>query len=333
MDLRQLRYFLSIADAGSISAAAGRLNVAQPALSLHIRNMERHLGTDLFMRRARGVSLTEAGEILAQRARVILDEVARAEDDIRNLGSDPRGEVRLGLPGTLSGILSVPLVLAASERFPNVRLTIAEAMSGFVLDWLHEHRVDLALLYAGEPDPRFQSELLMSEELVVFAPIGWDLTDPCPPGNLADLPLILPGPAHGLRGMLEDWAGRTGIHLRTECEIDSYRNIKDLVMAGHGCSILPRHAVIQDAAAGRLRLAPIAEPRLRRDVYLVQRQPGKSSHACDVIVPLIRELVTEMAGAGVWAGVVPAGRGAAGEGLSSAFQAEKRASDVVGRLP
>ena len=111
LDLRQLRYFAAIVDQGSFSRAAEALRIAQPSLSLHVRNMETELGTPLLYRSARGVTPTEAGAILLRHARIILGQVTAAEEEIRGHDSDPTGEVRLGLPGTISQILAVPLIL------------------------------------------------------------------------------------------------------------------------------------------------------------------------------------------------------------------------------
>lgn len=302
MDLRQLKYFRVIAERGSISAASQALNVAQPALSLHVRNMEENLGTKLLTRQSRGVSLTEAGELLLHRARVVLDEVARIEDDIRNLGSSPTGEVRLGLPGTIGGILSVPLVLAVKEEFPGVRLTISDAMSGFVLNWLREGLVDLAVLYMPAEDREFKSDLLLSEELVLLAPNDIDLTRQLVPATLTKLPLILPSPAHGLRTLLDEWAWQYGITLNAEVELDSYSNIKSLVEQGVGCSILPLHAVIDNARDGRLLLAHFKENELRRNVYLVQSRSGQSSHASKAVAKLAQQVVAGLVHSEIWAG-------------------------------
>lgn len=302
MDLRQLRYFRVIAEEGSISAASQILSVAQPALSLHIRNMEEHLGTKLFTRQARGVSLTEAGKVLLRRARMVLDEVARIEDDIRNLSTSPTGDVRLGLPGTIGGILSVPLVLAVKEALPRVRLTISDAMSGFVLNWLREGLIDIAVLYMPAQDRQFESDLLLSEELVLLAPKTIALPADVIPTTLENLPLILPSPVHGLRRLLDDWAQKHGINLKAEVELDSYSNIKSLVERGVGCSILPLHALTENVHDGDLQLASFKRHSLRRNVYLVRSRSGQSSHATEAVAKLTHRVVAELVQSETWAG-------------------------------
>ncbi|TPP05010.1 LysR family transcriptional regulator [Rhizobium glycinendophyticum] len=302
MDLRQLRYFRTIAEFGSISAASQQLGIAQPALSLHVRNMEERLGVKLLAREARGVSLTEAGELMARRSRMLLDEMTRLEDDIRNLGSSPTGDVRLGLPGTIGGILSVPLVLAGKESYPGIRLTIGEAMSGFVLDWLREGQTDIAILYLPAEDQRFRSDLLLSEELVLIAPKGAVMEEPFQPEHLTTVPLILPSPAHGLRTLLDVWAKQHRITLNATVELDSYSNIKTLVQQGYGYSILPLHAVAANAGDGHLRVLKFHKDELRRNVFLVWDTSRPSSHAAAAIIQLTRKIIDDLVGSGIWAG-------------------------------
>ncbi|MEZ5722838.1 MAG: LysR family transcriptional regulator [Paracoccaceae bacterium] len=304
MDLRQLRYFLAIVEAGSFSRAAARLNVAQPALSIHVRNMEEALGTTLLVRHPGGVAPTEAGALLALRARRILDEFARIRDEVSSLGSEPRGDVRVGLPGTLSEILAVPLITAAQARFPRVRVQIAEAMSGFVLEWLRDQRIDLALLYEPPDEPGLESEPLLDEELVAVAPAG---TFGKPDVALADMRgqrLILPTARHGLRKVIDQASGPSEPPLAPDIEIDSYANILNLVALGTGCSILPRHAV----AAALQTFADLLESRdftsaeFRRTVYIARNDGWTRSSAVAAIHDLLMETTAELAGDGRWIG-------------------------------
>jgi Transcriptional regulator len=170
MDIRQLRYFITIVEQGSFSAAAAVLNVAQPALSIHLRNMEAALGLPLLLRGPQGVVPTEAGQVLLQRARLIVDTLASAQQDILSLGTDPAGEVRLGLPATISGIIAVPLITQARKRFPRIKITIAEAMSGFVNEWLMQGRLDFAVLYSQIAQRGVQWSAMVREELVMICP-------------------------------------------------------------------------------------------------------------------------------------------------------------------
>mgnify|MGYP002041603826 FL=1 len=205
MDLRQLRYFIGIVEAKSFSRAAISLRVAQPALSLHVRNMEADLGTELLLRTPQGVVPTAAGELLLERARRLVADFEDMKRAVSESDNEPAGEVRLGLPGTIGELLSVPLILKTRQAYPRIHLTVAEAMSGFVLEWLAEGRVDLGLLYIPDDRHGLRSVALLSEELCLFGPAEGVPGCPPPQGGTATLdeicrmPLVLPGIGHGLR--------------------------------------------------------------------------------------------------------------------------------------
>jgi LysR family nitrogen assimilation transcriptional regulator len=303
MDLRQLRYFVAIVQCGSITRASLQLNIAQPALSLHIRNMEADLAMPLLFRTPQGVQATEAGEILFRNAQLILGQLEQAQAEIRGSAAEPMGEVRLGLPSSISDILGVPLILAARERYPRVGLRIAEAMSGYVLDWLRRGRVDLGLLYSLVEDRGLRSISLLSEELVLFGPAGPAAlkSEPSarPLAAIAGLSLILPGPGHGLRDLLEEQAAGQGVRLAPCIEVDADRATKTLVERGLGYSVLPAHAVQTEVKEGRLR-AWSFDPPLTRTVYLVLPTDRPLANAVHAIEGLCRVTLAELVRSGVW---------------------------------
>ncbi|SFH95713.1 LysR family transcriptional regulator, nitrogen assimilation regulatory protein [Bosea sp. OK403] len=273
MDLRQLRYFTAIVEQGSFSKAATKLRVAQPALSQHLRHMEDELGVALLHRGTRGVLPTEAGERLLLRARAILAEFAELRDSVRGETAAPGGEVRIGLPGTVSEQFSVPLIQAARERYPAVRIRIAEAMSGFVLDWLRRGEVDLAVIYTISDPKGLGIHHILTEELCLFGPPTLDAVKTPPGGTVtlseaAAVDLILPGIGHGLRDQIDEAALSVGAAIQPAIEIESYTQIKRLAERGLGYSILPRMAVRAQEKAGLFQTWRIAQPSLYRKVYL-----------------------------------------------------------------
>lgn len=305
MDIRQLRYFQEIVAQGSLTRAAESLHVAQPALSLHLKNMEEQLGTRLLTRSRSGVTPTEAGDLLLQRARAILEDLARTEDDIRNLETDPSGIVRIGLPGTISAMVSLPLILAARERFPRITLNITEAMSGFVGDWLSEGKIDLAVLYSRSKDARIQSELLLEEELVVLWPADAERPLEMNMEALDKVPMVLPSGAHGLRVLIDRTFQALGFAPEIAMEIDSFNNIKRLVAAGFGPSILPLYAVTEEVVAGSLRVSRIAAPGLWRGAHLMSPGGRPVTRALEAVHALLREVILDLRDKGAWAASRP----------------------------
>ncbi len=303
MDLRQLRYFVAIVEQGSFSKAAEALRVAQPALSQHLRHMEGELGLPLLHRGPRGAVPTEAGERLLAHARTILDQFAAIPDSVRGAGRPVTGDVRIGLPGTVSEILSVPLIEAVRAEHPGIRLRIAEAMSGFILDWLNREAIDLAILYNPASPKGFVLTHVLTEDLCLFAVPGQAPAlpeGPVPLPAAAALPLILPGLSHGLRDLVEEAAQRSGVSVAAPVEIDSYARIKELAARGHGYGVLPRVAVEAEIASGRFRAWPLGIPPLKRRIYLAHPAERPLSAAAAAVRGLALGLLRDFVRAGRW---------------------------------
>lgn len=300
MDLRQLRYFVAIVQSGSISRAAAQLNVAQPALSLHVRNMETDLGTPLLFRTPTGVQPTEAGLILFGKARAILDQVEAAQQEVRGNQAEPAGEVRLGLPSSIGQILAVPLILAVRERMPKVTLCVAEAMSGYVLDWLRQGRMDLAMTFRPVDDRGLASVPLLTEELLLFGPANAELPDgPLPFAHCAGLPLVLPSGGQGLRLLIDETAAAQDIALVPGFELDAYPGLKLLVERGLGYSLLPAHAGQAEVAEGRLRAWRL-DPQLLSTVHLARPTDRPVPRAAQAVERLCVETMRALVTSGAW---------------------------------
>jgi len=306
MDIRQLRYFAKVVENGSFSKAARQLHVAQPALSQHVRSMEEELGVALLHRSAQGVCPTEAGERLAQHARRILAEFAEISDSVRGTTVAPRGEVRFGLPGTVSELLAAPLIEAARARYPQVRIRVVEAMSGYILDWLRRGELDLAMIYS-KSDPRgLAFHHALSEEICLFSAASVEV-DAALSGRTAvslpeaaRLPLVVPGPGHGLRELIEEAAGAEHVAIEPAVEIDSYGQIKKLVARGLGYGILPRMAVDREAAAGVYRIWRLEKPAITRKVYLAYSTERMLPTAPRAIGQLAWDILRDLVRAGEW---------------------------------
>lgn len=305
MDIRQLRYFIAIAEEGSLSAAAQRLNVAQPSLSQHVLSLERDLGVTLLERSPRGVTLTQSGEILLSHAREVCRALERAIDAVRQSGAEPQGEVSFGLPSSVSMVLSVPLAETVRLELPKVRLRAIEAMSGFIQTWLEDQSIDLGILYDIGSVRHLTYRQLMTEELRFFsAPDAWPFRSRAGTAvrlrDLAPVEMVLPSRHHGLRTMIDRFTRSHGITLNVATEMDALSQIKTMVSRGSGYTILAPAAAIDFVERGELIMAPIVEPRMIRPVYLV-RNPAKpitlaSRELERITVEVIRDLIAR----GIW---------------------------------
>jgi LysR family nitrogen assimilation transcriptional regulator len=197
------------------------------------------------------------------------------------------------------------LIEAARARYPDVRIRIVEAMSGYILDWLKRGEVDLATIYSTS-DPRgLAVHHGLSEEICLFASssIGGGAELEGGTINLNDaarLPLVVPGPGHGLRELIEDAALSVRAPIQPAIEIDSYSQIKKLVMRGLGYGILPRMAVNREAEAGIFRTWQFESPAITRKVYLAYSTERPLLTAPRAIGQLAWEILRELVRDSVW---------------------------------
>lgn len=303
LKLKQLSYFLTLADHGSISAAANALNMAQPSLSENIAKLEHQLDVQLAIRGSRGIQMTEAGMMLVERGRDILDSVDHLVQDLRLLSGEPRGPVSVGFPPSLSLLLSVPLLETIQCDYKEIRLHIAEAMSGDILDWLASDRIEVGCVYEISDSSPYSFDPLMTEELfLVTAPDNWDdefgpdgvAKKPVSASLLQEVPLVLTSPTHGARKLQEKFARARGFELNVVAAIDSLPHIVEMVSRASAYSLLSHGAVIKEVANGILGLVRIEEPTLRRTAYIVRKRDRPVSYASSIVEKTISTIVREL---------------------------------------
>lgn len=264
MDLKQLDYFVHVADARSFSKAAQLLSIAQPALSRRIRGLEVELRQALFLRNGRGVTLTPAGTRLLEHARGILEQVQRARAELDESRDTPVGRVALGMPPSVGRMLSGPLVSEFRARYARASISIVEGLTVHILEWLAMGRVDAGIVYNPPASPNVELQPLVEQSLcLISAP---EATDRGASVSLKDLPnyqLIIPTRPHTIRMLVESRLSAVGIKPTIALEVDGIRTILDLVQRGYGDAVLPRHALIEAGTSAVLRARPILRPALR----------------------------------------------------------------------
>jgi len=304
MELSQLRTLIHVAELGSLSKAAERLGIAQPALSRQIRMLEDELAVRLFARHGRGMILTDKGrEILEHATRVMveLEEIRAAAAD---LDTPLRGRIGIGFPPTVADIISVPLVAAFGKAHPQVELRLVGAYTGYLLDWLHRGEIDLAVLYDPHSARSLRSQPLLLENLFLIGPpdSGLSGAHAIPFKDLDGRRILLPSTRHGLRTIVEQCATEAGISLNVAVEADSYATLKDLVRHGHGWTILPLPPIHDDIAANRLAAAPLIEPVPVRRLVLSYPADRPVLRLARFAGDTIADIVTDHVDRGIWPG-------------------------------
>jgi LysR family nitrogen assimilation transcriptional regulator len=269
MDVKQLTYFVRIAELGSLTNAATTLGVSQPVLSRQIGRLERELGKHLLYRHGRGVRLTDSGKRLLAHGKGILHQVELAKHELDGQQAAPVGRVIVGLPPSLCKHVAVRLVATFRERFPQASIGIVEGMTVSMQEWLTLGRLDCALLYDPPPMTPLEYLHLWSEELCLVTrardskiPASVRMKD------LGRYPLIVPSRPNAVRTLIETEAGAHGITLDVALEIDAIASVIDLVARGYGNAILSRIAIESWAKSGTLRAAPIVRPAMTSRVVL-----------------------------------------------------------------
>lgn len=304
MDLNQLRTLIHVAELGSLSKAADRLRIAQPALSRQMRLLEEELGTRLFERHGRGMVISEAGKHVLSRATRIMAEVQDIKADLAELNSTITGRVVIGMPPTVSEIITVPLVDIFRHVHPGVELRFVSAFTGYLLDWLQRGEVDVAVLYDPQPTRSLRSRPLLLESLLLIgdSSAGLSINRAKPFSCLGEHRLLLPSRQHGLRAIVERLAVEADITLNVSVEADSLSTLKNLVRNGHGFTILPLAPIHEDIEKGRLTAAPLIEPSPSRRLVLTSSSDRQITRGAQFAADAIVRVITDLVDRGIWVG-------------------------------
>jgi LysR family nitrogen assimilation transcriptional regulator len=247
MDLKQIEYFVRVAELGSFTRASVVLDVAQPALSRQVRLLEVELRQNLLVRNGRGATPTEAGKLLLEHGRGILHQVERAREELGRVRGALAGRVAIGLPPSIAKVLTVPLTRAFRVKMPDAALAISEGLSVAMRESLTTGLLDIALLYNSTPEPGIETTALLEEDLFLV-----QRRDAAQPTREADavaldelplFPLVIPTRPNSIRMLVESELAARGKRPQISLEIDGVAAILDLVADGAGCAVLPMNAV------------------------------------------------------------------------------------------
>lgn len=295
IDLKQLEYFVWVAELGSFTRAANILNVVQPALSRQVRLLEEELQQPLLVRTGHGVTPTVAGKRLMEHARGILRQVERTLEDMGRVQGRLASRVAIGLPPSLGKVLTVPLVREFAARLPEASLSIKEGLSSSIHEWLLAGRLDIALIYAPPTSGEIEWELLLEEEFhLVARREGQTDASPITLREAAASPLILPGHPNSMRMMVESECAKLGCQPRIPLEVDSYSIILDLVLEGAGHTIMPHYVVSEMLAPELFHTRLIAPPRLLRKLGLARVGQRATTLTQEVTRDVIKDVASQL---------------------------------------
>jgi LysR family nitrogen assimilation transcriptional regulator len=263
MDLKQLEYFVHVAELGSFTRAASVLRIAQPALSRQVRSLEVELRQPLFERNGRGVTLTAAGTRLLAHGRGILQQVERAKQDLEDQRGAATGLLSIGLPPSISRTFTAPLVEAFRARFPRATVSVVEGLSTYTLEWLVQGRIDCAVVYNATPSAAIELQPVLQERLHLVSARGTArgmVGRPVTLQQVAEHDLVIPSRPHAIRMQLETAMAQAGCKPRVVLEVESVPAMLDLVQRHQLAAVLSLQAVRGHAQADALLARPVRLP-------------------------------------------------------------------------
>lgn len=298
LSLDRLRAFAHVVELGSFSAAAERLEVTQPAISLQVRQLEQDVGVCLVERVGRRVTPTAAGEELLGHARRIDASVSEALEAMTRHATGVIGRVRLGT-GATACIYFLPRVLRTLRlKFPSLNIVVSTGSTADMLKALEDNTIDIGLVTMPAPGKIFDVRPIVDDEFVAIASRDGraSLPSKVTPAVLAEHPVVLYQSGAHTRQLIDQWAMRAGVSLKPVMELGSVEAIKELVGAGLGWSVVPSLA-LPTAAAGRKTVTRPLSPRLFRKLALVLRRDKPLQRGLREVIGAVSAAAEERAAA------------------------------------
>ena len=292
MELRQLRAFVTIAEAGTFTAGAQRVHVTQAAVSMQIRQLEEELGVQLFVRAPRRVLLTEAGEKLLDRARLILREHDTAVMEMSELAGAKHGRLRIGTASAMVSADSLPKLLRKiKEIYPQADISVVSGTSERLAQQVLAGELDVAFVSLPVDANGIQTELLDEDELVAIASPAHPLAKRrvVSAAMLGGEKLILSQSGGNTRRLIEEFFSQAGVKPDVVMELSRQVAINRMVEQGLGVGIAPIKSVKDDVASGKLVSWWIEGALINWELGLARLRGGYESPIMKTFIKLCRE--------------------------------------------
>lgn len=304
MELKQLRYFVRVAELGSINRAASEIGIAASALSRQISSLESELSTLLLQRTSSGVILTDAGTAFMRQAHLTIRHADAAI--LAAQSSRITGHVSVGLLPSVSMIVGLPFVEEMRRRYPRIQVTVTETLSTSLSVMLNTRQIDIAVHTEAFISKRWHAVPLLDERLFL---VGRSDMPGFPDGNhvhihqLSGLPLILPGQTHGLRELVNKLYTERGIQLNVVQEINGINLLIDLTKAGIAATIHAGSALRRATTSGMSSAELIDEQAFRR-LFLASLSEDELSSSALAARTVMAQTIQNLVSTGRWPGAI-----------------------------
>lgn len=291
LDLRQIRYFVALYEEQSITRAAERLHVVQPAVSMQIRKVETDYGVTLFDRTSQGVIPNSSADELYRLCIGIMGDLEAAHHFLLGVTGRVFGELAVGVPPSLS-IGAMPRILERyGSQFPEVKLRITEGYSSNIVDWLEAGSIDLGILSNESRFSKISTFPIVEEELVVVVSLRnkMNIGAAIDGAEVAKLQLVLPSKPNLLRRVIDTAFEEAGIELDPSLEVDSLTTVLGLLRAGKHVTILPLNCVADITTALDLKVVELRNPSVSRTLIAAHPSQKLLSRPAETFIDILRE--------------------------------------------
>jgi DNA-binding transcriptional LysR family regulator len=292
LNLDQLRALVEVVGLGSFSAAARRLNLTQPAISLQIRELENRMATQLVDRMGKRAYATSAGRELIEHAHDIFEAESRAVAALRRHKDGRLGRVHIGAGPAALAYLLLPILHRVRAEHPSLELAVTTGNTAEITERMARNALDLG--FTGLPvDPAvFDATVIRDMRMVAIFPRGTTgLPDRVSPADVARFPLVATQPRSNHAQLARDWMGRAGIDFRPAMEIDNIGVIKRVVAVGFGTAIVPEEAMTLGTEVDGLVYRRL-DPPLALTLALIRRHNRPDDAALKIVSEAIMTLAT-----------------------------------------
>ena len=302
VDIRQIRYFIKIVDAGSVSRAATNLHLSQPALALQVRKLEKELGRSLIVRHSRGVTPTEDGRVLYNHFTNILREIDSIPEYMASVSGPPQGSVSLGVTVSMGSVLVPALLRLCQIELPKVTLRLVDGVSEDILQRIEDGELDLGFSGMSRENGSFTCEPLMIDDMFLIGPCDHEAASD-KPIKLEDAiryPLLLPTIGHPIRELLDEQLRKHHLSVVPNFEIDSVTLRKELILQSGKLTIMPYSAAQHEIRNGRMFARRVEKPRISDTMQLISSARRPPTRAILAVGECIHRLVQQHIEMGTW---------------------------------
>jgi len=297
VEVHQLNCFLAVVEEGSFNRAAARLHKTQPAISYQVKQLEDELGMSLFHRGARRITPTQAGNVLAQHARDVVDLLRRSKEAVERLSEGVAGEIRIGTVNSV-GIYFLPdLLRNMREKYPKVHPTVLYRDSHEIMEAMLSNRLDLALVANPRTDRRLRQEVIIEERVSLVCGPSHPFfgRETIRPSELKGQQFVSLTPENPTGELVRGFLGRMGVDVDPVVSTDNVETVKKMVEVGLGVAFLPDMVTSHDVpCSGQpVRHAALARvevgPPITRSIVLVTWRRLEMSAAVSAFVEELRQ--------------------------------------------